>query len=1235
MQVKPELRQKILHFAALCIISFCIAFGIHFFAGREKDQLRSNKKMLEETLRIKEQSLQGIIEGVLDKMEKSGSFEKIYKNLPPTLYEDEGISIFLYRNDSLVFWSNNHINAEPLINKKIFSRPFIQYSNGWYRVISSGRDNVMAIGLILVKNDYAYQNEYLQNDFQEDFDLLPASVIDTVPGTYNITSNDGEFLFSLRTGAGGNITATTNYLILFSLLICLVSLLLLLFYIYQLFDFFKTRQVLLFIAFFIDALILRFLLLYFELPGFLYQTDLFGPYLYATSFISPSLGDLVVNSIFWLTLAWIFYTKFEISLLNAGKALKYGVNVIMAIGCAVIYYLLISTLRRMVLDSNIEMNLNNIFNIDVFSGLAFISLASLSLAFFLVSSKLIRIISENRISIGSFVLLSLLASASIIPLLSKDNYYGAVLLYPFLLFIYFLLHRYFAAKSAGFRNISGALVFVVFFSLIATFVFDFYLDLKEKENRKVLSAELTSRRDPIMEYEFSSAKDLMLADTSVRNLIRETIEGNIGDEEIISKVSENYFREFRNNYELFITVCRTEEVLIIEPEGYLENCYTYFKEQFKAGGSKEVSPGLFFLDYKMDKNNYIGIVEFLAMHNDHQDTLRVFIEMFYKYFYETGLGYPDLLIDKKAENTPELADYSYARYFKDKLVYKNGDFSYHLGFQAYKNQGIAAYFIDNEGYNHYIVKLDEENDLVISKKIPGILDLAAPFSYLFIIFSLFLLVFLFGFILTGGMKRFEFNFSNQLQASIIAIILVSFLVLGLIIRSNIISLYNKKNRDNLSEKTFSVLTELEHKLGNEVGLTADMTGYVTDYLNKFSAVFFSDINLYDTNGSLISSSRPQIFEEGLLSVKMNTNAFYKLACEESLLYIQNEKIGKQEYLSAYIPFRNNQDRIIAYLNLPYFAKQTELRKEIGDFLAAYINVYVLLIVLAIMVTILVSRFITRPLKLIREKLRNLELGKPNEKIGWKKKDEIGDLVEEYNRMIDELAISAEMLAKSERESAWREMAKQVAHEIKNPLTPMKLSVQHLQKAWNDQAPDWDKRLSGFTQTIVEQIDSLSEIASAFSDFAKMPAAHLEKIEISGIIKSAADLYQPQGNIKIIMEAVDNEVFIRADKKQLLRVFNNLIQNAVQAIGKRKDGLIRISVLREDDQCVVAISDNGSGITEEQAQKIFSPSFTTKSSGTGLGLAMVRSILNTINGTVSFESKAGDGATFTVRIPLYQ
>ncbi|NTV84771.1 MAG: GHKL domain-containing protein, partial [Bacteroidales bacterium] len=225
-------------------------------------------------------------------------------------------------------------------------------------------------------------------------------------------------------------------------------------------------------------------------------------------------------------------------------------------------------------------------------------------------------------------------------------------------------------------------------------------------------------------------------------------------------------------------------------------------------------------------------------------------------------------------------------------------------------------------------------------------------------------------------------------------------------------------------------------------------------------------------------------------------------------------------------------------------------------------------------------------------------------------------------------------ARSERESAWREMAKQVAHEIKNPLTPMKLSVQYLQKSWDEKAPDFENQLGRFTRTIVEQIDSLSEIASEFSDFAKMPAANIEKVNLEEVIKSAMDLYRHHHHITISISHTEQKYNVMADKKQLLRVFNNLIQNAVQAIGKKTKGIIQIDISREGEFYSIRITDNGAGITDEQAGKIFSPSFTTKSSGMGLGLAMVKSILTTINATITFTSTPGEGATFLINIPVF-
>ena len=369
---------------------------------------------------------------------------------------------------------------------------------------------------------------------------------------------------------------------------------------------------------------------------------------------------------------------------------------------------------------------------------------------------------------------------------------------------------------------------------------------------------------------------------------------------------------------------------------------------------------------------------------------------------------------------------------------------------------------------------------------------------------------------------------------------------------------------------------------------------------------------------------------------MDANAYEQIGQFNRTLFIQEEKIGNYEYLSAYVPFRNEDNQLMAYLNLPYFAKQTELRSELSTFLIAFTNIYIILIAIAIFVTLIISNYITLPLQLIKEKISKLKFGKPNEKINWVRKDEIGQLIMEYNRMIDELSRSADLLAKSERESAWREMAKQVAHEIKNPLTPMKLSIQYLQKAWDDKAPDWDQRLRRFSQTVIQQIDNLSAIASEFSDFAKMPQSEMEKIDLANVIENAIGLFKDVQQIEFISNAqYVAPCYVYADKKQMLRVFNNLIKNSIQAIKNPSEGLIEIGILKENSTYKVTLTDNGSGIKKEEAEKIFTPSFTTKTGGMGLGLAIVQSIIESSGGEIWFESEFGTGTTFFIRLPEYR
>jgi nitrogen fixation/metabolism regulation signal transduction histidine kinase len=263
-------------------------------------------------------------------------------------------------------------------------------------------------------------------------------------------------------------------------------------------------------------------------------------------------------------------------------------------------------------------------------------------------------------------------------------------------------------------------------------------------------------------------------------------------------------------------------------------------------------------------------------------------------------------------------------------------------------------------------------------------------------------------------------------------------------------------------------------------------------------------------------------------------------------------------------------------------------------------------------------------------LKLTTLGTISEPIIWKRKDEIGALISEYNRMLEELHRSAELLARSERETAWREMAKQVAHEIKNPLTPMKLGVQHLQRAWNDNHPDKEQLLQRISNTLIEQINTLSNIATAFSNFAKLPKTELIEVDLSKVIETIVDLYREPEDVEIIYSNNLKNCFIKADRDQLVRIFSNLMKNAVQAIPENKKGIINIELLDRKEYYEVRISDNGIGINETETSKIFVPNFTTKTSGMGLGLAMVKSMVEGMEGQISFISEVNVGTTFIVK-----
>ncbi|HQP01680.1 MAG TPA: ATP-binding protein, partial [Bacteroidia bacterium] len=534
---------------------------------------------------------------------------------------------------------------------------------------------------------------------------------------------------------------------------------------------------------------------------------------------------------------------------------------------------------------------------------------------------------------------------------------------------------------------------------------------------------------------------------------------------------------------------------------------------------------------------------------------------------------------------------------------------------------------------HLFYNQDKNNLIVISYKTPQAIEQVTLFSYVFIFFSAtFILIYMIWLFLANNF-RLHLDFRKRIQISVIGLVVIAILLIGGGSIFYISRGYSEEQKVRIKEKLSTLMLAVESEFNDKNLTEANLTEETTLNFSRISNTLSSDFNLYDKNGRLIYSTQPKIFDKEIISRLMNRSAFDQLKNYQANGFIHDEKIGLLEYTSAYETIMNKDNKVAAYINLPYFARQNELKKEISGFLVTLINIYVLLFGIAIVITFIISNRLVKPLNLIQQKLARVKLDSSNDLLEWEGGDEIGSLVNEYNKMVNKLAKSADALAQSERETAWREMAKQVAHEIKNPLTPMKLSMQHLARAWKEKNSNFENIFEKVSRTMIEQIDSLSRIATEFSNFAKMPKGNFEKIDLIKSIQSNIDLYSEVRNVDFEFNKsnIDAEAIVNGDWEQTLRAFGNLIKNAVQAIPENQQGLITIHLTKEHKQFYISITDNGKGITEEAKQKIFTPNFTTKSGGTGLGLAMVKSIVENMQGKISFESEYGKGTTFKIEL----
>jgi two-component system nitrogen regulation sensor histidine kinase NtrY len=469
--------------------------------------------------------------------------------------------------------------------------------------------------------------------------------------------------------------------------------------------------------------------------------------------------------------------------------------------------------------------------------------------------------------------------------------------------------------------------------------------------------------------------------------------------------------------------------------------------------------------------------------------------------------------------------------------------------------------------------------------------------------------------------------------SMIVLILIASILMASI---SVIQFQNEArsyHQERLDRKEDAVKEHINYVLANTTyPLTERNLPYIfKDKIHELSDIHNVEINIYSLNGKLLKSSKAS-FSVDSISPPIPKYVLKLVQSSIEKRYVDIKSVDGVKNRSSFSQIKDDKFKPLGILNLPYVEDDSFYENEIQDFLIRLSQVYLFMILISFGLAYFLSSYITKSLKTISDKINETSLNQKNEKIVIEANSrEINSLIKAYNGMVDKLEESATMLAQSEREQAWREMAKQVAHEIKNPLTPMRLTVQSFQRKFDSNDPNLKQKLDDYSKTLIQQIDTMSSVASAFSNFASMPAQQNETLNVVEVVEFSLDIFNED---YIHFTSEEEEIVTVMDRTQLVRIITNLVKNAIQAIPEeQQEKVINVSVQKVESFVTIAVKDNGIGIEKENIEHIFEPKFTTKTSGMGLGLGIIKNIIENYKGTITFETEYGKGTTFTVSLPI--
>ena len=1196
-----------------------------------------------------------LLRHLVQQTESVADFERLH-NKP------YGIFVFaetISNNPQALFW-NNHKLLPPNVNFELRDGVYAQKEENGFFVLQKKSirlpgisSNVSAYALIPVKFEYKMPSLYFSDRFAHNNSAHERVLIDTVGTAYPIQSIEGKLLFYLRNNEAAAPPVSTVAMVL-----QIAAIILLLAFIHFTSEaLIRKKGITLGFAFLLLALLFVRLLLYF-LPTFFdfLQTPLFDPKVFEANPVIRSLGDLLINALF---LCWV--VVFAWFSTGPHRRLPYWLQGrwLIAAGMVALFFLVFATFqlasvaRTLVANSSISFDVSNFFSLSYYTAIGFVVLALLSLGYYYFTRLLFRVI-KGALQKSVFIYFALaLAGLLYLTFLPGSVHIGFHLPVLAWLIIYtIILNDNFPLINRFRITITGVLFWIIVFSASLAAIMLKENGLKELKARMQYARELNEQTASASQNALNISVRYINNRFLNNNFERLTDPGQqkrLRDSLLNTSLSPGFFSRYNVNFYLFDTtgkgIFNTDSISFNE-----------LNEIYISRGEVTGNPDLRMFQRRYNEYAYIT-------KRTIEDTSGVKGTMFYiatpKQFRNEGYSF-ELFRQVARKHLDNEQDYAYAIYKGDTLVKSNSDFitfttqldRMELAPGEFDRKLEGGY--DMLWFNAGAEKRSEpgrrqepDRVFIVVKKQEALLEIITLFSYLFCAFLL-MIAFLkiIAIILRSGnnwrqIRNFwQLNIRTQIQAIVIFVSVLSFIIIGVVTISFYIERYNRDNVENLLRYAGVLENEVVETLPalNDSTYT-DTTGglwymqRLQSHVDRVAEIFEIDVNVYDVSGNLLVTTAPNLYEYNILSNKMDPRAYYSLRRKQQVQYLQKESLSSLDYLSIYSAIRDENGETRNYVNIPYYASEFGLQKEISNFLVALINLNAFVFLIAGTIAVVITNRITRSFSLIGDKMKAVTLGRTNEEIVWNRNDEIGELVTQYNKMVRQLEQSAEALAKSEREGAWREMARQVAHEIKNPLTPMKLSIQYLQKAITNGSSNVKELTTNVASTLIEQIDHLSKIAADFGRFANIGNRHLEVFDLHITLESLNELYNTNPDIQLSWQRLDVPLVIEADKTHMNRLFTNLLANAVDACRNQVTCQIQIIETLNEESVQIELKDNGEGIPEEMQPKIFTPNFTTKTSGTGLGLAICKSIVEQAGGDIWFETEQGVGTSFFVSLPL--